>query len=289
MMQEQSDEGALPGHELLAAAVEIALHQRRRRDVLGFQFLKLDLDAPGAPPDLVDDRVRQRLADRPEVFELLLDPGDAVGRRVLPDVFIVLAPAFAGLVQAAHERGCGAVRLSDYAGLPMKEWRIDAGDDANLDVALLQNFVKTLVPRAPEETLDGIVDLVPALLEELLAGLFGGVDVLGIQIGVADDPHLADGLDLLVDEVEDRGSEIAGDAEIFRGAVKSVLEVDMGQALAARREPGQPAPDGKFGDAVPPRRATHSRSPEAFVADQAVEDSSGARLLLVVVARFFEM
>ncbi len=98
----------------------------------------------------------------------------------------------------------------------MKEWRINAGDNTNLDVALLQNFVKTLVPRAPEKTLDGIVDLVPALLEELLSGLFRGVDVLGIQIGVADDPQLADGLDLLVDEVEDRGAEITGDSEVFR-------------------------------------------------------------------------
>ena len=195
-------------------------------------------------------------------------------RRVLPDVFVILAPAFAGLVQAADEGGCGAVRQSDYAGLAMKEGRIGAGHDADLDVALLQNFIKAFVARAPQETLDGIVDLVPALLEELLAGLLGGVDVLRVQIGVADDPHLADGVDLLVDEVEDRGAKIAGDAEVFRGALKAVLQVDMGQALAARGEPVEPSTAENSVTLSRPARRVTCRSPEAFVADQAMEDAA---------------
>jgi hypothetical protein len=97
----------------------------------------------------------------------------------------------------------------------VKERGVCAGDDADLDVAFLQDLIETAITRTSEEALDGVVDVVPTLLQHLVAGLFCGADVERVEIGVADDPNLADRFDLLVHQVEDRRSEVASDPEVF--------------------------------------------------------------------------
>ncbi len=98
MLEEHRDERALPGLELLAAAVDRALGEGRRGEVVVGQVLEADLDAVGDPLDLLDDRVRQRVAVGPERLELFLDPGDALIRRVLPEDLVVLGEGALGLV-----------------------------------------------------------------------------------------------------------------------------------------------------------------------------------------------
>ena len=65
------------------------------------------------------------------------------------------------------------------------------------------------------------------------AGQAGGGDVPGVEIAVADDFDHVDAFDLFVDQLEDRGAEIAGDAAIGSRAFESVLEENVAQAAGA--------------------------------------------------------
>ena len=121
MLEEDRDEGALPGLELLASPVDRALGQGRRREVVVGDILEADLGAGCDPLDLLDDRVRQRVAVGPERLELLLDPGDPFVGRVLPEDLVVRGEGALRLVDRAEERGLRAVGLLDDPGLTVDE------------------------------------------------------------------------------------------------------------------------------------------------------------------------
>jgi hypothetical protein len=131
MLQEKRDERPLPGHQLLALAVDVGFHQGGRRHFRRLQVFKLDLDPAGAAANLLDDRVRKRLTELPEVVEFVLNPGDAIGGGVLPDEFVVGRPAFPGLVEAAHEGRRRPVPTIDHPCLSVNERRVLAGDNAD--------------------------------------------------------------------------------------------------------------------------------------------------------------
>jgi hypothetical protein len=123
--------------------------------------------------------------------------------------------------------------------LPWTKGGVSPRDHPDLHVAARQYLVQPFVAGASEEALDGVVDFVPLLLEELLAGLLSSVDGELIEIRVADDPDLADCLDFLVDQIEDRRPEVAGDPQILRGALELILKVDVRQTVKPGREPLQ--------------------------------------------------
>jgi hypothetical protein len=56
------------------------------------------------------------------------------------------------------------------------------GDHPDLHVPPGEDVIKSLISRPPEETLNGIIDIVPFLLEQLLARLLGRVDVQLIKV-----------------------------------------------------------------------------------------------------------
>jgi hypothetical protein len=78
VLEKHRHERALPRLELLAAAVDGALGERRRRQLVRLRGSETDLDPLGDALDLLDDGVGQGVGVLPERVELLLDPGDAL-------------------------------------------------------------------------------------------------------------------------------------------------------------------------------------------------------------------
>jgi hypothetical protein len=76
---------------------------------------------------------------------------------------------------------------------------VPTGNHPDFDVSARQYVIEPLVAGTTEEAFDRVVDLVPFLLEKLLARFLSGVDIELVEVGVADDPDLADRFDLLVD------------------------------------------------------------------------------------------
>jgi hypothetical protein len=90
----------------------------------------------------------------------------------------------------------GAVGTSYDVGLPVKERTFGAGRDVDLDIAFLQDFVEAAIARAPQEVLDGVVDV------SSVPSTSGRGPVLRHQCrGI---PDLADHFVLFVHQVEDR-------------------------------------------------------------------------------------
>ena len=79
MLEKHGDEGALPGLELFAAAVDRAFGQGGGGQFVRRHFLEANLDAIGDALDFLDDGVGQGKGVLPERLELLLDPRDAFG------------------------------------------------------------------------------------------------------------------------------------------------------------------------------------------------------------------
>ncbi len=174
VFEEHDDEGPLPGLQAVAAAIDGRLDQSAGGHVLRPQLVDCDFPLARAAADLLDDRVRQRYAAAPQVLELHLDPGDAFRRGVLPNDLVVLAPALAGLVQAADEGGRRTVAWHDDAGLAMQKRRVRTRDDADLDLAALQQLVKLLVAWPAHQAVDVVGAFVPFLLQHRLASGAGG-------------------------------------------------------------------------------------------------------------------
>ena len=105
-VEEQADEGPLPGLQLFALAVERRFHQGAGRDIGGLEVLQFDFDFAGEPPDFLDDGVGQWDAAIPQIAGILPPPRRRLpGEPVLPDDLVVFLPTFAGLVQAADKGG----------------------------------------------------------------------------------------------------------------------------------------------------------------------------------------
>lgn len=119
--EEQGHEGALPGLELLAPAIDGALGERRRRQVPRRQVLAAHLHPLGNPPDLLHDGLRERKALGPQGREFLLRPGHARGRPVLPEDLVVAGKGALGLVDGAEKAGLDPIRPLDDPGLAVHE------------------------------------------------------------------------------------------------------------------------------------------------------------------------
>ena len=91
-------------------------------------------------------------------------------------------------------------------------------------------------------------------------------DVPRVEIAVADDLDPIDPVDLLADQLEDRGAEVAGDPAVFAGVLQPVLEEHVGQPAEPRAEPAQERKSSPSG---------HALAPEPFVLDPAKENPGG--------------
>ena len=90
VLQKHRHERTLPGLQLLSAPIDRALGERRAGQLFDLRLLEANLQALGDALDLFDDGLGQRVGVLPERLELLFDPGNALGRCVLPQNLVVL-------------------------------------------------------------------------------------------------------------------------------------------------------------------------------------------------------
>ena len=146
------------------------------------------------------------------------NPGDAVGRSVLPDEFVVLGPALAGLVQAAHEGGRRPVRLRMTPGLAVQRTGRPSGRRHGLrrcpSSGCRTGDGSAAAGRLSTASSTSFHFSLRSCSRACLAASMSSGSRSELQT-IRTFPMR---LDLLVDEVEDRRPEVPGDAQVLAGA-----------------------------------------------------------------------
>ena len=167
--------------------------------------------------------------------------------------------------------------MLDDAGLAMHENVVGvARHDPHLHPAGCEQIVQAPIALARQQKIEPVLGRLPGRDEcsrqRLLpvAGGLGDLHVIRIEIAVADDPDLADRLQRLADDFEQRGAEIAGDPQIARGACEP-----LGKNGAERLTAGGEALD---------RPCAHTRSSFSASASSCAAALSSGRVRLVFAA-----
>jgi hypothetical protein len=150
---------------------------------------------------------------RPQRREFLLDPGDALGRRILPQDLVVPRERALRFVDRTEEADPRPVCCLDHPRFAVDK-DVLPRHDPNLDSPARKQLIQPAVALPVQQCFDLRWAFVPALLERGLAHVLGYRHVGHIEFAVADHLHLRNGRDLLADQLEDRTAEVAGDAVI---------------------------------------------------------------------------
>jgi len=136
------------------------------------------------------DRLRQihRLGGGPQGVEFLLHPPNALLALVQPDQLIVGDPGRTGLVGAADKADPRSVRPRDHAGLAVDQAEGVVGEDFYLEKAAADKIVEPLKPHLHGCTDVGGERSAPFAVHPPF-GRPGGLNVQGIEAGVADHPN----------------------------------------------------------------------------------------------------
>ena len=125
------------------------------------------------------------------------------------------------IVHAADERIDPAVGVLDHPRLAVNENIVGvARHHAHLHSAGREQIVQTAIAFAGQQQIEPVLGRLPRRYQrscQRLLSVAGGLCdlyVVWVEVTVADDPDLADGLQRLADHLQQRRSEIPGDAEI---------------------------------------------------------------------------
>ena len=220
-------EALLPRLQRQAFAVQRRLDQRGRRHVVFVvDLVKHHLAAVATPAHLTDHRFGQRARGVPQEVELALDPGHTFGRLVFPQDLVVALPAAAGFVHRADEAQLAPIGQLDDAGFAVHEAAHAVGRHAYRLAVPLQEGIQPAVAVAVQQRLglDGL--LVPAAHHAGLAQL-GHLQVVGVDVDVADDADVRNAFQQLVRHLEQRAGEVARDAPVAARAFQ-VLQQKAG-------------------------------------------------------------
>ena len=220
-------EALLPRLQRQAFAVQRRLDERGRCHIIVVVDLVEYHFAPVATSvHLADHRLWQWSCGVPQEVELVLNPGHTLGRLVFPKDLVVALPAVAGFVHRSDEAQLAPVGQLDDAGLPMHKPAHAVGRDAHCLAVPLQEGIQPSVAVPVQQCLglDGL--LVPAAHHACLAQL-GHLEVVRVDVDIADDAHVRNAFQQLVRYLEQRTGEIARDAPVAARAFQ-VLQQKAG-------------------------------------------------------------
>ena len=157
---------------------------------------------------------------RPQSFEFSLYPVAGFARVVLPNKLIVERPARVGFVGAAKKTGMPAVSVANDASLAMNEPEGVIGKDTYIQLRVAHAREESMQARdtfgAAAREFFGII-----LEERELLGLLGGHDILGLDIGIADNAYGAgNAFERLSGQLEQGRIKVARDAVVGYGTYK---------------------------------------------------------------------
>jgi len=225
----QLDEGFLVCPEAVLLAIDGQFHNRLGGSGL-FLFPGVDVrddNAVDQPGHVLHDRLSQvrRLRGGPQGIEFLLYPPDALLAFVQPDQFIVVDPSRPGLVGAADKTDLRAIRSGDHAGLAVDQPEGLIGEDLYLEKAAPDKIIEPLEPCLHRRPDLGGKRGAPFAVHSPL-GRSGGLDIQGIEAGVADDPGAGlaafrcHPFKSLSRNLQQRGAKKAGNPIIAVGALQ---------------------------------------------------------------------
>ncbi len=240
------DEPLLPRPQDLPALVDRPLgeHGVDRHAAVGPARLldRAILDAVRHRRDMLDDRVRQVDALPPEMLEFLAHPFGRMRVVVAPEDFVGVPEGGGRVVDAADEGIDAPVGVLDHACLAVDEdVLVVARHHPHLHAAGGEQIMQAAITLAREQKIDAVLGRLPGRDQRsrqrllAVARRLGDLHVEGVEVAVADDLDLVDRLQRLADDLQQRGPEIAGDAEVSLRAFEARRE-DRAKRLAPRRE-----------------------------------------------------
>ena len=180
---------------------------------------------------MLHHRVGEIDALRPEMFELLAHPARRGFVLVAPENFVGVPQTGGGIVEAADEGKHSAVGMLDHARLAVDEHAFAvARHDADFHPAGREKVMQAAIAFARKQKVEPVFGRLPARHQRprqcllAIAGGLGDLHVERVEVAIADDADFADRREILADDFEQRGSKIAGDAQIAGRASQSVAE-----------------------------------------------------------------